>query len=315
MMRTIRAARLHEHGAPLVIEEVELPEPGPEEVRVELEFAGVNPVDRYVAEGRVAPDRPLPRTLGGEASGTLDGREVLVAGGGLGAAREGVWAQAAVVPERSVVELPKGVELRDAAAMGVAGLTTYNVVRDLAEVGPEDRVLVLGASGGVGSMIVSLAHAAGATVWGQTGSEEKCPLIESQGADRVVVGGPEELAGALASLEPTTVFDPLGDGFVQPALDAAAPGARIVSFGTSAGPEVQLNMQTLYRKGLQVLGYAGMMLGEEERRRGLSAALSALAGGEMRVVIDEVLPLAEVNQAFRRLVERRVQGKLLLALG
>src|SRR5437763_4174676 len=111
MSGTIRAARLHEHGQPLRVEEVELPEPGPDEVLVELRYAGINPVDRYMAEGRVAPDGPLPRTLGSEGSGVLGGQEVLIAGGGLGAGRDGVWAQAAVVPASSVLELPPGVEL------------------------------------------------------------------------------------------------------------------------------------------------------------------------------------------------------------
>lgn len=294
---------------------MELPDPGPDEALVELRFGGVNPVDRYGAEGRVAPDGPLPRTLGGEASGTVDGRPVLVAGGGLGTRRDGVWAQAAVVPKGSVVELPAGVELQDAAAMGVAGLTAYNVVRELARVGAEDRVLVLGASGGVGTMIVSLAKATGATVWGQTGSEEKVPLIRGLGADRVLVTGPDELEQALSDLAPTAVFDPLGGAFVPGVIEAAAPRARIVSFGTSAGPEVEFNMQTLYRKALWLRGYGGMLVGDADRRRGLEAALSAVAAGELRVVIDDVLKLEEVNEAFQRLVDRRVQGKLLLALG
>lgn len=315
MARTIRAARLHKHGAPLQVEEVALPDPGPDEVLVELRFGGVNPVDRYGAEGRVAPDGPLPRTLGGEASGTVDGRPVLVAGGGLGARRDGVWAEAAVVATGSVHELPDGVELKDAAAMGVAGLTAYTVVRELARVGPEDRVLVLGASGGVGTMIVALAQAGGATVWGQTGSETKSPLIQSLGAERVLVTGPDGLAEALADFAPTVVFDPLGDGFVGPVVEAAAPRARIVSFGTSAGPEVQFNLQSLYRKALSLLGYAGMLVGAEGRRRGLEAALAAVAAGELRVVIDDVLPLDDVNETFQRLIDRRVQGNLLLGLG
>jgi hypothetical protein len=121
MSRTIRAARLHQHGAPLQVDQVELPEPGQGEVMVELQFGGVNPVDRYTAEGRVAPHAPLPRTLGGEASGTVDGRKVVVAGGGLGSRRDGVWAEAAVVPAQSVLELPDGVELEDAAAMDGCG--------------------------------------------------------------------------------------------------------------------------------------------------------------------------------------------------
>ncbi len=296
------------------MESVELPEPGPDEVVVELHFGGVNPVDRYTAEGRVAPDGPLPRTLGGEAAGLVDGRPVLVAGGGLGARRDGVWAGAAVVPVVTVVDLPGGVELREAAAMGVAGLTAYKVVRELAGVSQQDRVLVLGASGGVGTMIVSLVRATGATVWGQTGSAKKTELIERQGAERVVVGGPEEVGDALSELEPTVVFDPLGGGFLRAVVDGAAVRARIVSFGTSAGPEVQFNLQNLYRKAESLLGYGGMTLSDEERRQGLELALRALADGELRVVVDEVLPLAEVGEAFRRLADRQARGKLLLDL-
>lgn len=293
---------------------MQLPDPRPGEVLVEVRFGGVNPVDRYMAEGRVAPDGPLPRTLGSEGSGVIDGRPVLISGGGLGAGRDGVWAQAAVVPESSIHDVPQGVELSDAAALGVAGLTAYNVVHGLADVRPEDRVLVLGASGGVGTMIVSLVRSIGATVWGQTGSAEKAAGIERQGADRVIVAGPEELAGELAALEPTVVFDPLGGGFFKPVVDSVVPAARIVSFGTSAGADVEFNLQTLYRKGVSLLGYGGMLVTTEARRRGLAAALQALRAGDLSVVVDEVLPLEEANEAFQRLVERRVQGNLLLAL-
>lgn len=311
---TIRAARLTAHGRPLEVEQVALPEPRDGEVRVELHFGGVNPVDRYVAEGSVAPDSPLPRTLGGEAAGTLDGRPVLVAGEGLGAVRDGVWASAAVVPTAAVVELPDVVQLREAAAMGIAGLTAWNVVHDRARVSAEDRVLVLGASGGVGSMIVSLARAVGATVWGQTGSPEKTSPIEQDGAERALVAGPEELAQGLSGFEPTVVFDPLGDGFVAPVLDSLAVHGRIVSFGTSAGADVRFNLKTLYRKDISLLGYAGMMLSSEQRRAGLEAALAALRDGSLKVRIDEVLPLERVNEAFERLEQRRVQGNLVLAL-
>jgi len=310
----IRAARLHEHGKPLVIEAVELPEPGQDEVRVELEFAGVNPIDRYIAHGSVAADAPLPRTLGGEAAGSVDGRPVLVAGEALGTARDGLWAGAAVVPSAAVVPLPDGVPTREAAAMGIAGLTAWKVVRELGRVTGEDRVVVLGASGGVGSVIVSLAGAAGATVWGQTGSSEKAELIEQQGAERVVVGGADQLREALSGFEPTVIFDPLGGEFVATALESLAVRGRLVSFGTSAGAEVALNMQTLYRKMISVLGYGGMQIGRDERRQGLQAALAAMASGELQVRIDHVLALEQVNLAFERLARRQVQGKLLLGL-
>lgn len=314
MSDTVRAARLHAHGKPLMVETVELSDPADGEVRVTLQFGGVNPIDRYIAEGRVASDGPLPRTLGGEAAGTLDGTPVLVAGAGLGSARDGLWAQAANVPVDSVVPIPEGVALDAAAAMGIAGLTALNCVRTLAGVGPDDRVLVLGASGGVGSMIVSLAAAAGATVWGQTGSEAKAAPIRDHGAQRVLVGGAEDLAQPLKEFEPTVALDPLGGEFVAPVIDAIAPRGRLVSYGVSAGPDVAFNMQQLYRKMVTLFGYGGMLLSADERRTGLRAALAALAAGELKVRIDEVLALDEVGEAFARLTERRVQGKLLLAL-
>jgi NADPH2:quinone reductase len=313
-MAEIRAARLHRPGQSLVVETLELGPPADGEVRVQLEFGGVNPVDLYSAEGRVAPDGPLPRTLGGEAAGTADGRPVLVAGEGLGARRDGVWASAANVPEPALIPIPDGVAPQEAAAIGIAGLTALHCVRKLAQVTAEDRVLVLGASGGVGSMIVSLTGAAGATVWGQTGSPEKADRIAAAGAQRVLVAGPQDLPEPLSELEPTVVFDPLGGDFVAPAVSALVPRGRLVSFGVSAGAEVTFNMQELYRKMLTLFGYGGMGLRRDERRAGLEAALEALRAGDLKVSIDEVLALDAVNHAFTRLVERRVQGKLLLDL-
>jgi NADPH:quinone reductase len=310
----ITAARLHQHGAPLQVEPADLPAVREGEVLVELQYGGVNPIDRYIAEGQVADDGPLPRTLGGEAAGMLDGRAVLVAGGGLGATRDGVWASAAVVRRQAVIEVPDGVDPRAVAAMGIAGLTAWNVVDELGRITPQDRVLVLGASGGVGSMIVSLVAAVGAEVWGQTGSEDKAPFIAEQGADRVLVGGPDDLAEHIGEFQPTAILDALGGRFVGPAVEALAAEGRLVSFGTSAGPEVTFNLRTLYRKSGAILGYGGTRLPSAARRAGLEAALRALADGRIKVRIDEVLPLTQVNEAFERLVQRRVRGKLLLDL-
>ena len=168
-----KAARLVEHGKALLVETVELVDPAPGELTVSLAYGGVNPIDRYGALGRVAQDGPVPRTLGTEASGTVDGRKVLVRGHGLGTRRDGLWASHAVVPENALIDIPDGVEMPAAAAMGVAGVTAWRTVTEKAGVRPDDRVLVLGASGGVGSVIVSIAHALGATVWGHTGNEKK----------------------------------------------------------------------------------------------------------------------------------------------
>ena len=130
----------------------------------------------------------------------------------------------------------------------------------------------------------------------------------------MLVGGPEEIAAGLADYAPTVAFDVLGDGYVAAVIEAMAPRGRIVSLGVSAGADVTFNMRVLYRKMLSLLGYGGTSLTREERRPGLQAALEAVRAGELTVRIDSVLPLEDVNDAFQRLVERRVQGKLLLDL-
>jgi NADPH2:quinone reductase len=310
----VKAARLHDHSSPLRVEEVRLAAPAHGEVRVELAFAGVNPVDSYVARGRVAADGPLPRTLGGEASGRVHGTSVLVTGGGLGSTRDGVWAGAAIVPQSAVVRLPDGVGLREAAAMGVAGLTAWDTLH-LAEVQAGDRVLVLGAGGGVGLTAVSLAASMGATVWGQTGNRGKEEAIRRQGAHVVVVTDASGLARALLEFSPTVVIDGLGGGFTSAAVSVMAPHGRLVLFGTSAGASSTMELQTVYRTGLRILGYGGLMLTDAQRRAALSEALTALADGRMRVPIDRTVPLEQVNDAFDLLADRAVTGKIVLDLG
>lgn len=309
----VRAARLKSHHEPLQLEDVELPDPGPDEVLVSLAFAGVNPVDGYIAQGRVATDGPLPRTLGGEGSGTAEGRRVLVHGGGLGASRDGLWAGKAVVPRSAVVELPEGVGLEDAAATGVAGLTAWNVLQ-LAQVEKGDRVLVLGASGGVGLTVVSLAASLGADVWGQTTSVGKVEAIREQGAQQVVVTDAAGLTKAVERLRPTVVVDPLGADFTQAGLAALSPAGRLVILGTSAGPEGRVQLQNLYRNGLSVLGYAGLRLTDAERTKGLESVLGAVRDGRIRIRIDRTLPLEHVNDALRLISERKLTGKVLLDL-
>ena len=195
----VRAARLIEHGKPLEVQQIELPTPADDEVLVELAYGGVNPVDGYNAAGKVNPDGPLPRTLGAEAVGHVDGVPVIVAGHGLGSARDGVFAEAAVVPRDALVEVPDGIDLREAAAVGIVGLTAFSVV-ELAEIGAADRVLVLAGSGSVGLSAISYAASKGAQVWGQTTNADKADaIVAAQGdvpvaANHNVVRGVELLA-------------------------------------------------------------------------------------------------------------------------
>jgi NADPH2:quinone reductase len=309
------AARLYEHGTPLRVEAVELAEPDEHEIVVQMVWGSVNPVDRYAALGHAAADGPLPRTLGTEGAGTtLTGERVLVHGSGVGTRRDGLWATAALVPAASVTEVPDDVDLEQAATIGVAGATAWRVVSEFAEVASEDRVLVLGASGGVGSMIVSLAASAGATVWGQTGNESNREWLEELGADEVIVCGAEELESRAADLSPTVVFDPLGDGFTGSAIKVIAEHGRLVVFGASAGATGEIPLLLLYRKGITVYGYAGLISTEQALKEGKKQALAAVADGTMEVSIGATFPLAQINEALERIPQRSVRGKVLIDL-
>jgi NADPH2:quinone reductase len=152
----------------------------------------------------------------------------------------------------------------------------------------------------------------GAAVWGQTSSEDKAEAVRARGAERVVVTDAAGLADSIRGFRPTVVIDPLGDGFTAAALLAMEPRGRVVLFGTSAGAEATLQLRELYRNGLSVFGYAGLRLTNEERRKGLEAALEALAGGRLRIPIGQVWPLEDVNRALESLANRTVTGKAIL---
>jgi NADPH:quinone reductase len=310
----VRAARLVEHGKPLELQEIELPTPRDGEVLVELSYAGVNPVDRYNALGRVALDGPIPRTLGGEASGHADGVPVVVGGEGLGSTRDGVFAEAVVVPASMVVEIPRGVSLRDAGALSVVGLTAWQIV-ELAEVGPDDRVLVLAGSGSVGLSAISYAVSKGAQVWAQTSNESKVAAMTAMGATTAVVAADgAQTAEAVRDFTPTVVLDSLGGQFTASSLTVMAPRGRLVLFGASSAPTAEIDLLSLYRNRRRILTYGGLIATLDERRHGLAQAMQAVAEGKLRLSIGAELDLASVNEAFDLLAARSVAGKILLKL-
>jgi NADPH2:quinone reductase len=142
----------------------------------------------------------------------------------------------------------------------------------------------------------------------------KVAAVSQVGASKVLVCDAAGLPEAAASLAPTVVIDALGGPFTGAALSVMEPGGRLVSYGASAGAEVSINMPRFYRNGQRIIGYGGGRLTTEQRRAGLLEALAALADGRLRVRVDRVLPLSQVNEAFALLAARSVTGKLLLDL-
>ena len=308
----MRASYLTEIGGPLQFGELPDPTPADGEVVVDVTHASVNPLDIWITRG--APGNAaanLPWIPGNEGAGIVDGRPVLIRGGGVGVIRQGLFATKAAVPESALVELRDDHDPAIAAALGVAGLTAWNCVHTLGRSGPDDRVLVLGASGGVGSLAVQFAVASGARVWGQTTNAAKADGVTAAGAEHLVVTEADGLASATREFAPTLVIDGLGGTFTPAAVDALEIRGRLVLFGASAGDDIPLSSRGFYRKGLTLYGYTGLIETPESQAALLARLLDQAARGEISVPI-ELLPLSAAQTAFDRILARQVTGKLVL---
>ena len=306
----MKAARVHRFGDPLQIDEIPEPQPGPGEVSIDVEFVAVNPLDVWVTQGTVAGgSQLLPFIPGVEAVGVVDGRRYVVDASNFGTARDGLYRERAAVPRTALIPVAESLDPAQAAAMPVTGRTAWWLVNEVAPVSEADRIIVLGASGGVGSLVVQLAKVRGAVVWGQTSSPEKAESITAAGADRAVVASADNLGAQLAELAPTIAFDALGGRFTQVLIDALGMGGRIGLVGTSSDPEATLDLRTLYRKGISLLPGS---VPPHRQRAAVEAALDELAAGHLKVPVDEVLPLDRAAEAHHRILTKAVRGKLLL---
>jgi NADPH2:quinone reductase len=237
----VRAARLHELGGTPVVEDLEEPVG---DLVLDVTSSALNPVDISTANGRFYGGTPdFPYTVGSEAVGrAADGRRLWYYG------RATMAERAAVVDATRTVEVPDGVDDGLALACGTAGLTGWLAVSWRAPVRPDDTVLVLGASGTLGSVAIQGAKLLGARR--VVGAARRVDAISDAADDRVPLDGAAELPAA------TLIVDGLWGEPFERALAAAAPGVRVVQLGQSAGPTATLQSAWVRGKIATVLGHS-----------------------------------------------------------
>jgi NADPH:quinone reductase len=307
----MRAIRLSAFSGPLVVETVQDPVADAAEVLVDLVYGTINPLDVWCCAGNFAALTPLPHTPGAEGLGTVNGKTVIVNGSGVGIARPGTYAEKIAAPASSITVVPDGIDPQQAAALGIAGVTAFRCLVTKGAAAQGDTVLVTGASGGVGSLVVQLARHRGIRVLAQTSNAAKADELFDLGADRVIVAANgDALPKALEGEAPTVVVDGVAGSFVSALIDCLGPEGRYVNYGTSGGTAVNFDMRTLYRKGVTLTGYTGLR--ETSRADAFTALFEAVASGHLRSVIDDVLPLAKAGEAHTRILDRKVIGKILL---
>lgn len=337
----MRAVHVTAHGDPSVLEWVEVPdpEPGPGEVLVRTLGVSVNHLDLWVRRGMPGLEIPLPRVPGcdgvGEVvalgEGVTDRRvgEVVVLEPGFtggeadperdhlepdygirGEHSDGFAAQLVTLPALHVFPLPAGLEPLEAAAVPLVFLTAWGLLHFRARLQPDERVLVVAGSSGVGSAAIQLARSAGARVVTTAGSEEKRALCRELGAEEALdhhdPDWPKQVKAWSEGEGCDVVVEHVGPATWEGSMRSLARNGRLVTCGGTTGPKVSLLLPHLFIKNLSILGST---MGP---RASLPRIFDAMARGELRPVVDRVMPMSEVRAAHELLEDGAVLGKLVL---
>jgi NADPH2:quinone reductase len=296
-MQGVRGAQIRELGTPP--EPVEMEGDG----AVEILAVALNPLDLAVGAGRFYGGHPpLPYVPGCEAVAKRDGERVYLFGDGRGTLRDGFLVERTDFEPELAAPVPHGLDDAAAVAVGVAGIAGWLPVSRRAPVREGDCVLVLGATGTVGSIALQAARLLGAGSVVAAGRDQaRLDRALELGADAVVSLQDEDLAErfreACGEDGPTLIVDPLWGEPVRAAAAAAAPGARIVHIGQSAGPEATLDSAVVRGKQLSILGHSNFALSPDERRQAFAEVAGHVAAG--RITVDvETFSLDEVADAW-----------------
>jgi NADPH2:quinone reductase len=323
-MRVVQATAF---GGPevLVTSEVPTPVAGAGQVVVDVSVADVLFVETKIRQGwgreyfTVQP----PYVPGGAVAGQVSsvgegvdsgwvGRPVVTHTGGGGG-----YAEQVAVPAEALMPLPDGLGVREAAALLHDGPTALGVF-DGAGIKPGEWVLVTAAGGGLGILLLQLAHAAGARVIAAARGEQKLDLARELGSEAAVdYSGPDWAAWvreATGGTGPDVVFDGAGGQIGRAAFEVTAPNGRFSAHGAASGSFAEIDPEEARRRGVRVRGIEQVQFAPAELKRLTERALSEAAAGRIRPVIGETFPLERAADAHAAIESRRVVGKTLLLI-
>ncbi len=318
----MRAVRLSEHGGPeeLRVEEIDRPEPDDDQLLVEIEAAGVNPVDTYFRDGSYEPVG-LPFTPGVDFAGTVaecgggvSGFDVgdRVYGTGIGNGDfQGAYAEYAAVPTDRVVELPDGASMTEAGGAGVVACTAWRALIDHANLDPAEHCLVHGGSGGVGHVAVQVADAVSARTIA-TADPSYHDTLSALGADAVLDYGRDDLAEAVLDASDggvDVILDHRLDDYLQFDADVAATEATVVGIGENNPDPAFSNVTGARAKDVE---YRFMIMFNAPDLRVPLRGIAHLMSEGLTVEIARSYDLEEAAQAQRDVMNDSFLGKLVI---
>lgn len=320
----MRSVRIHEVGGPEVLEidDLDVPQPGPGDVRVRIEAAGLNFIDTYHRSGNYPLE--LPCAIGVEAVGVVDevgeGVTALSAGDTVAYTGQlGAYAEMQVVPADAVVPVPEGLDPTTAAAALLQGMTAHFLTHDTFPLRAGDAAVVHAAAGGVGHLLTQVCKLVGARVIATCGTEEKARFVRELGADQVVMYTEDSFAEAVDRFTDgrgvDVVFDGVGRSTFRDSLSCLRQRGMMVLYGQASGPVDPVDPQDLNRLGSLFLTRPTLfhyIAKREELERRARDLFGWLAKGDVKVRIDRTFALEEAAEAHRYLEQRKTQGKVLL---
>lgn len=320
----MKAIQVKQPGGPEAMEPVELPVPEPKanEAVVKVAAAGVNFIDVYHREGRYKV--PLPFVPGQEGAGVVTalGADVKSVKKGDRVAWTGLlggYAEYAAIPADRLVPIPGGVTDQQAAAAMLQGMTAHYLSHDTYPLKRGETALVHAAAGGVGLLLVQMAHHIGARVIGTVSTEEKAKLARDAGADAVILYTQSDFEAETRRLTDGkgvhVVYDSVGKTTFEKGLNVLRPRGMMVLFGGSSGAVPPFDLIALSQKGSLYVTrptLANYTASRDELTTRAGAVFGMMAAGKLKLRIEHTYPLAEAQRAHRDLEGRKTTGKLLL---
>lgn len=308
----------------LVVEELPDVVPGPGEVAIDVQAAGVNFPDVLIIQNKYQFKPELPFIPGSELAGVVravgDGVTNVKPGDKvLAFVSRGAFAQQIAAPAQAVMPMPPGLDFDTAAAVTLTYGTSHHAVVDRAQLKDGETMLVLGAAGGVGLAAIEIGKALGARVIAAASSDEKLAVCKEHGADATINYSTEDLREAIKAATdgkgPDVIYDPVGGIYAEPAFRSIAWRGRYLVIGFANGeiPKLPLNLPLL--KGASIVG---VFWGEFARRepKANQAAMRELMGwmaeGKIKPHISGRYALAETARALNDMAARKVTGKVVI---
>lgn len=320
----MKAIQVKQTGGPEAMELVELPVPEPKanEAVVKLAASGVNFIDVYYREGRYKTT--LPFVPGQEGAGQVvavgsDAKSIKIGDRVAWTMTQGSYAEYAAVPADRLVPIPPGVTDPQAAAAMLQGMTAHYLAYDTYPLQRGETALVHAAAGGVGSLLVQMAHNIGARVIATVSTEEKAKLARQVGADEIIlysqVDFEAETKRLMGGKGVDVVYDSVGKTTFEKGLNVLRPRGMMVLFGGSSGAVPPFDLIQLSQKGSLYVTrpMLGNYIGTREELLARSGTVFAMiASGTLKLRIQHTYSLAEAQRAHRELEGRKTTGKLLL---